>query len=674
MNKAQETYRKNLNNDAVVQIKDATKNKGEFTRPYPLGYSKIDEAIMGGVRAGDLVVGTGLSGAGKCLAPGTKILMYDGSIKKVENIIVGDKIMGDDSKPRNILSIINGEEEMFDIIPTKGEKYTVNRSHILSLKNNHSNAYNGKGIIDISVNDYLKKGRWWKAFHVGYKTGVKFKNNNIPIDPYFLGLWIGDGHSSGPRITTMDNKIVEWLEKYANSINHSVKKTVQKNNRSSIYSITRDRFIGGAVNEKTIKNGKFYVYKSRYGNNATGFGNIKSLQSIMGYIGIINNKHIPNLYKCNSRSIRLSVLAGIIDSDGYQYNNCLEICQKSKLLSDDIVYLVRSLGIGCNYIKSKVINGVKYYRISIYGDTSEIPVLLDRKKCKKRRQVKNPLHYGIKIESVGIGKYYGFEIDGNKRFLLGDFTVTHNTTMFQNILVNLSDQGLPCLYFSYEVLLDNLYAKFKQMGVEENLKAYTPKQNTSGNLKWVKEKIIEGLEKYNTKFIFIDHIDYLAPAKSNGSSEQRRIVLRDICQELKNMAIELEIVVFLISHVKKVQGRSIEMQDITESASIYQLADLVLVAEREMISTESLGRKVDVFGDNSMIRILKNRVTGEYAEVNFILKDNIIMSEDDMPQDLSLFDSRGGPQITVETIEPDEIIVEDIEIEDVVIEPTNLGI
>jgi len=182
------------------------------------------------------------------------------------------------------------------------------------------------------------------------------------------------------------------------------------------------------------------------------------------------------------------------------------------------------------------------------------------------------------------------------------------------------------------------------------------------------------LEKYNTKFIFIDHIDYLAPAKSNGSSEQRRIVLRDICQELKNMAIELEIVVFLISHVKKVQGRSIEMQDITESASIYQLADLVLVAEREMISTESLGRKVDVFGDNSMIRILKNRVTGEYAEVNFILKDNIIMSEDDMPQDLSLFDSRGGPQITVETIEPDEIIVEDIEIEDVVIEPTNLGI
>ena len=75
-------------------------------------------------------------GAGKCLKRGTPVIMYDGSIKLIEDVKVGDKLMGDDSTPRQVLDLGRGQEEMFDIIPTKGDKYTVNRSHILSLKYN----------------------------------------------------------------------------------------------------------------------------------------------------------------------------------------------------------------------------------------------------------------------------------------------------------------------------------------------------------------------------------------------------------------------------------------------------------------------------------------------------------------------------------------------------------
>ena len=70
---------------------------------------------------------------GKCLAPGTKVLMYDGTKKNVEDIKVGERVMGDDSKERNILSVISGEEEMFEINPVKGEPFVVNKSHILTL-------------------------------------------------------------------------------------------------------------------------------------------------------------------------------------------------------------------------------------------------------------------------------------------------------------------------------------------------------------------------------------------------------------------------------------------------------------------------------------------------------------------------------------------------------------
>jgi hypothetical protein len=60
--------------------------------------------------------------------------MYDGTIKMVQDITEGELLMGDDSSPRKVLSLATGKDEMYDIIPAKGEKYTVNSVHILCLK------------------------------------------------------------------------------------------------------------------------------------------------------------------------------------------------------------------------------------------------------------------------------------------------------------------------------------------------------------------------------------------------------------------------------------------------------------------------------------------------------------------------------------------------------------
>jgi len=74
------------------------------------------------------------TGFGKCLGKNTPVLMYNGNIKMVQDIKVGEQIMGDDSTPRNILNICKGKEQMYKIIPVKGESFTCNESHILSLK------------------------------------------------------------------------------------------------------------------------------------------------------------------------------------------------------------------------------------------------------------------------------------------------------------------------------------------------------------------------------------------------------------------------------------------------------------------------------------------------------------------------------------------------------------
>ena len=121
-------------------------------------------------------------------------MMYDGSVKMVQDIKVGDQLMGDDSTPRNVLSLARGREKLYKVIPRKGESYVVNESHILSLKcaTNHSKRMKKNSVIDISVKEWLNLP---KSFHgragvlYGYRVPVEFEYKLVNLDPYFLGLW-----------------------------------------------------------------------------------------------------------------------------------------------------------------------------------------------------------------------------------------------------------------------------------------------------------------------------------------------------------------------------------------------------------------------------------------------------------------------------------------------------
>jgi hypothetical protein len=163
-------------------------------------------------------------------------------------------------------------------------------------------------------------------------------------------------------------------------------------------------------------------------------------------VGFTYSGVLPHEYKCNSREIRLQVLAGILDKTGeYKttfYN--IDITQRDKDAAD-IVYLARSLG----YSIRK-----NNYCVKIYGAAiDDIPVqVIDRiRKQNISGLNKNGLKYPIVVEPVTEyqqylpetqSDYYGFEIDGNRRFVLGDFTVTHNTVMALKIISLLQKKTL----------------------------------------------------------------------------------------------------------------------------------------------------------------------------------------------------------------------------------------
>ena len=337
---------------------------------------------------------------------------------------------------------------MYDIIPTKGEKYTVNSEHILCLKQSgrgcirtkhtktgkirfkaeyiepttrrivsktlksYDEAYeylethsSEDSVIEISVKEFLNlpnhvQKNWLK----GYKTGVDFPSRPVDFDPYIIGFWLGDGSSSSTLITTQDSAVLGYLNSTLRS-----------------YDLMLNYY------------GK-YDYKIR------GFEKDKNkMLDVLKHHSLLDNKHIPSLYKINDRKTRLHVLAGIVDSDGYTYNNTIEISQKSKQLADDIQYIARSLGFQCTRKyreKSWSYKGEKksgmYHVLHISGNIDEIPIRIERKKPTERTQKKNHLHTGIEVKCVGEGDYYGFTLDGNHRYLLGDFTVTHNTSLARN--------------------------------------------------------------------------------------------------------------------------------------------------------------------------------------------------------------------------------------------------
>jgi hypothetical protein len=356
-------------------------------------------------------------GRGKCLGKNTPVLMYDGTIKMVQDIVVGDILMGDDSTPRNVITLARGRETMYKVNIKKGDSYIVNESHILSLKySSNVNKNISKGtVIDISLTDYLKLP---KSYHgnggvlCGYRVPIQFPEKEIEIDPYLFGYWLGDGSSNGTQITTQESSVIKYIVECF------------KTKHTDLYF-------------------KYTGFKYDYRINTISKNRKNILLEFLRKYNIINNKHIPHHYKCNSTQVQLALLAGIIDSDGYYHDNIYEIVQKNETLLDDIVFLAKSLGFAaykrkitktCTNSINGRITGI-YFKTSICGEgLDKIPVKCIRKQAHQRRLLKNVLNYRIKIEKLPEDDYYGFEIDGNRRFVLGDFTVTHNTVMGLKII------------------------------------------------------------------------------------------------------------------------------------------------------------------------------------------------------------------------------------------------
>ena len=381
------------------------KNFGWLSNLYSVAIGKNESAAVG-----KKAIEIDFEEAGKCVAKGTRFIMFDGSIKNVEDIVAGDVLMGPDSKPRTVLATTHGIDNMYKVIPENGIEHIVNSKH--PIRTIYRKAY-GNIVREelITAPNHIKTlslhPRWRECYALEKVNGIEFEHKDVLIDPYIFGLWIGDGDKDSARFTNPDIEVIDALKEFANANN----------------------LVCNIYNHSTSKLAKRISFTKKDCS-------LNWFRQSLDAMGVKDNKFIPKNYICTDRESRLQFLAGIIDTDG-NYDarkHNFEIIQKLESVTAGIVYIARSLGIKTT-VKTKVVNGCTYYRIFLLSKGWIIPTKVKRKQCPEYTALqKNPLECRFDIESIGKDEYYGFEVDGDSLCLLEDFTIFHNCPNLQKAL------------------------------------------------------------------------------------------------------------------------------------------------------------------------------------------------------------------------------------------------
>lgn len=407
----------------------------------PTGINWMDEVSSGGGRAGELWLILGPSGGGKCHSPETEVLMYDGTLRQIKDVKVGDQMMGPDSKPRTVKSTTQGTGDMYLVKMNKGESYKCNSEHTMTLAVVNAEGMRYKGVkynqgdlVDVTVREYLGMSKSMRNKLKHTRVQVEFQPRQEPeLDPYFVGVYLGDGNSRFAGITTGDACVCEYC--LGISGQYGWKCTIKGEKGANAWRINISN-----PDEWHKKRGKSAWEIIRANVMARGI------------------KRILAAYKYASVNNRRRLLAGLLDSDGYNHNNSFEISQKNKDLAYDIVFVARSLGylVTIRECHKKCTNtgaiGL-YYRITISGNFKDLPMQVPHKIAHQPEGVGH-VTTGFKIEPLGKGPYAGVELDGDGRYLLGDFTITHNSMLTVQYACAQAMLGNNTMWVTYEQSLE----------------------------------------------------------------------------------------------------------------------------------------------------------------------------------------------------------------------------
>lgn len=365
---------------------------------------------------------------GKALSLDTDIPTLTGW-KKMRDICVGDKVFGSDGKAHavTLVSEVFKNHDCYKVVFEDHSEIICDADHLWTVKNKKAKVVTKrtKDLLHYKRERRDKKGIEY-LYRVPMGQPVEYEPTDLPIDPYTFGIWLGDGSCRDPRITCGYEDLDETAANIS-SFGHSVKIQHYKNRASNIAIDTGD---------------------SPQPNPFTA-----GLRAL----GVLGNKHIPDVYLQSSVDQRLLLLQGLMDTDGFcsKAGEC-EFAQKNKAIVFQFIELLASLGIkGEMWKRTVVCNGkeCESYRVFFFTDKTMPCFRLKRKYDRLKERLSDRMKYKsiVSISPVESVDCKCITIDSEDHLYCAgrSYSLTHNTTETAaveiDMLVN-DHEGAPQIY------------------------------------------------------------------------------------------------------------------------------------------------------------------------------------------------------------------------------------
>ncbi len=415
-----------------------------YLRPlYDALHDMVDpESIPRLLAAGTIEIAPLAYMRGRAQPAGTPVLTPDG-FRPIGTLAVGDLVVGSDGQPTPVIGVYpQGIKDIYRVTTQDGASTLCSGDHLWAVAT-RDDRRRGKPLRVLKTNEMigdLRANHYHRYELPLICSPVCFPSRQVPMDPYALGLLLGDGRLTGrrtPSFATLDPDV-------ANALGELIPGIRVRHPAGPGDALPRRRAAGESVAPENP------VTRAARRLGLAGSGS--------------ETKFVPELYLCNSADIRLGVLQGLLDSDGgpvtQQGRACrIEFVTTSRQLHDDVLFLVRSLG-GVAYSRVRPGLGRRpgsargrdiYHRSDAYSLNIRLPVGMKPSRLGRKLARYDdaggggrPMRFIESIEPAGSADAICIAVAAaDSLYTTEDFLLTHNTLNDSFILLDEAQNTLP---------------------------------------------------------------------------------------------------------------------------------------------------------------------------------------------------------------------------------------
>ena len=569
----------------------------------PVGVFSIDDALGGGFAKGRIIEIYGPESSGKAQPLYSKILTPKGFVK-MGDVKLGQEICTPDGGISTITGIFpQGKKGIYEVTFDDKSKVRCCKEHLWFVNTRYSDLGEVMSLEQIMKhgvsNDYgVRKVK------VPTINPVKFSEGSpLPLDPYLFGFLLGDGCNTRMSFSTADEEILTILQNIIDDEDYNLK---LKKLEGSKYDY--------GIAKKIKGRGKNIVSKTLSDLDLKDKGS--------------HEKFIPNIYKFSSVEDRISLIQGLMDSDGSSSTletSSISFSTTSFMLSKDFEFIMRSLGFRVttsdritkytNRCGEKV-DGKRSYRSSILSTNNINPFRLGRKKESFNHNINSNYCYRF-IESV---EYIGEEEaqcimigHPDHLYITDDFIPTHNTSLTLMAIGEAQKEGKICGFIDVEQAFDANYAK--KLGV--NLDKLVVSQPDYGEQ--ALEILDRMIESAHFDIIVFDSIAAITPkAELEGEMGEQKmgVVARLMAQALRKITAktnETNTTVIFINQLREKLGIMFGNPETTTggNAMKFYASQRIDIRKGTLIKDGE-----DVIGYLMKVKVIKNKIAAPFKEAH----------------------------------------------------------